>query len=263
MAFALQSQSPRTAVQRAADMLREEILDAADGALLGSEDELLSRLGISRPTLRQTARLLEHEQLLSVRRGVKGGYYARNPDVGAVAHVAAYFLEMRHTTFGESFSASQSLLEEALRRAATSQDETVRAKFEKTIASFSPVGTDLSASQLLREDVEFIQIVLELADNPAIELLTRILYEFGLRQSSARIFHDRPDRIREWHEGRARVAAAISESDPELVLLLARRRRDAMSGWIEEDLGNDQIGAARRADSNATLDHLRRPRQAS
>ena len=58
----VRAQPSRTAVQRTADALREEILQAGDGARLGSEDDLLTRLSVSRPTLRQTARLLEQEQ---------------------------------------------------------------------------------------------------------------------------------------------------------------------------------------------------------
>jgi len=51
----------RSAAHRAAHALREDILAREDGELLGSEDELMERLGVSRPTLRQAARLLEHE----------------------------------------------------------------------------------------------------------------------------------------------------------------------------------------------------------
>ena len=56
------TQPRRSAVERAAQQLRQEILECGEGALLGSEDELIKQLGISRPTLRKTARLLEREQ---------------------------------------------------------------------------------------------------------------------------------------------------------------------------------------------------------
>jgi len=56
------TQPRRSAGERAAQQLRQEILECGEGTLLGSEDELMKQFGISRPTLRQTARLLEHEQ---------------------------------------------------------------------------------------------------------------------------------------------------------------------------------------------------------
>ena len=59
---------------------------------------------------------------------------------------------------------------------------------------------------------------LTLAANPAIELMIRILYEFGLRRSSERIFAGRPDRIQEWMVARDRLAAAIRDGDPDMPL---------------------------------------------
>jgi len=57
----------RSAPHETATVLREEIL-AYEGEeeewLLGSEDEVLGQLGVSRPTLRQASRILEQEQLL-------------------------------------------------------------------------------------------------------------------------------------------------------------------------------------------------------
>ncbi len=239
MRAAVEDRTRRTAVQRAADALREEILSAGDGALLGSEDDLLRRLGVSRPTLRQTARLLEHEQLMSVRRGVKGGYFARSPELGAVAHVAAVHLQVRGTTLIETFRAAQPLLEEALRGAALRGDRSALAEFDDAMSRFSRPGLDVTESVMLREESAFIRAVLELAANPAIELMIRILYEFGLRQSSERIFAGRPDRVQEWMVARDRLAAAIRDGDADMAVLLGRRRRDVMQGWLEADFGED------------------------
>lgn len=238
MSAAADHRPPRTAVQRAADALREEILSVPDGALLGSEDSLLRRLHVSRPTLRQTARLLEHEQLLSVRRGVKGGYYARTPDVGSVANVAAFHLRMRGTTLRKTFLASQPLLEEALRGAALSENGAAREAFADLADGLSRPGLDVHEGVMLGEESRLIQAILELAGNPAIELMVRILYEFGLRQTGERIFADRPDRIQEWMVARDRLVAAIRDRDAEMAVLLGRRRRDVLSAWLDADLGS-------------------------
>lgn len=44
-----------TAVDATVEVLRDEILELGDGDWLGSEDGVLERLRISRPTLRQAA----------------------------------------------------------------------------------------------------------------------------------------------------------------------------------------------------------------
>lgn len=235
MSTSMDDRCRRSAVQRAAEALRAEILDSPDGALLGSEDGLLNRLGVSRPTLRQTARLLEQEQLLSVKRGVKGGYFARSPDVGAVANVAAVHLRARGTTLFEAFRTSHPLLEEALRDAALSCDRAAREAFEATVADFSRPGLDVDERTLLAEETRLIRAVLALAGNPAIELMVRILYAFGLGQTDERVFEDRPDRIQEWMVARDRLVAAIGDGDAEMAVLLARRRRDVMTGWLDAD----------------------------
>lgn len=84
----------------AAAKLREEILSGVEpGSFLGSEDDLLARLGVSRPTLRQAARILEHEDLLTVRRGKKGGLFARLPTSDTLAHIASVVLRAHGVTF--------------------------------------------------------------------------------------------------------------------------------------------------------------------
>ena len=62
-----------TAVDATVEVLRDEILELGDGDWLGSEDGVLERLRISRPTLRQAARVLEAEELLVVKRASTGG----------------------------------------------------------------------------------------------------------------------------------------------------------------------------------------------
>lgn len=68
--------------------LRNDALRKPEGSLIGSEEELVERYGVSRPTLRQAASLVAQEQLVHVRRGVGGGYFTRRPDSHSVAHMA-------------------------------------------------------------------------------------------------------------------------------------------------------------------------------
>ena len=109
--------------------LRTQIQASPTGAYLGSEAEILRRLGVSSPTLRQAARLLEQQQLLSVARGKGGGYFGRRPDGGATTRAAALYLESVGTPISQVRSASLPLLIEAVRLAARSTNADRRASF--------------------------------------------------------------------------------------------------------------------------------------
>src|ERR1700742_5135849 len=93
-----QQRQPSAAVRQVVEGLRAQSLQCAEGEMLGSEDDLLARYRVSRPTLRQAAALVTQEQLLQVRRGVRGGYIARRPTSRAVAHMAAIYLRTRDTS---------------------------------------------------------------------------------------------------------------------------------------------------------------------
>ncbi|MGJ3627919.1 GntR family transcriptional regulator [Sphingomonas sp. MMS24-JH45] len=66
-----------SAMHRVADELRRLALTSEEGTLLGSEEALMTRLGVSRPTLRQAAGLVAQDQLITIKRGVNGGYSPR------------------------------------------------------------------------------------------------------------------------------------------------------------------------------------------
>ena len=55
-------------VTQVAERIREDVFQLADGAFLGSEEDLILRYNVSRPTLRQAAGLIIQEQLLVARR---------------------------------------------------------------------------------------------------------------------------------------------------------------------------------------------------
>lgn len=83
-----------------ADRLRASILGngLAPGDPLSSEQELISRYGIARGTVREALRLLESEGLIEIRRGRSGGIFVREPDLSEVSRSVGVWLAMRGTT---------------------------------------------------------------------------------------------------------------------------------------------------------------------
>src|ERR1700748_131872 len=85
-------------VQQAVDALRRAVLEApGPDVFLGSEEQLIAALGVSRPTFRQAAKLLRHENLLTIKRGMGGGFFTRSPSADAVSRMAAIFLDAQGT----------------------------------------------------------------------------------------------------------------------------------------------------------------------
>src|SRR3546814_4388112 len=87
-----------TLASRTARALADLSLAAAPGDHLGAEDDLLQRFGVSRPTLRQAAKLVERDRLISIRRGIKGGYFAERHDARDAIQSLARFLRLRGAT---------------------------------------------------------------------------------------------------------------------------------------------------------------------
>src|SRR5262249_1299700 len=65
------------------------------GDLLGSERALMERAGVSRGVLREAVRLLEHHNVVRMRRGPGGGLFVAEPSVAAVVDSAAIYLAWR------------------------------------------------------------------------------------------------------------------------------------------------------------------------
>lgn len=92
---------PQSAVNRIAQGLRTMALGLQPGEYVGSEESLSRKFRVTGPTLRQAVRLLEHEQVIEVRRGVRGGYFADRPNIETISRVAAVYLRSRLGSFDE------------------------------------------------------------------------------------------------------------------------------------------------------------------
>src|SRR3546814_8305423 len=130
------------------------LLDIKDDEwLLGSEDEVMRSLEVSRPTLRQALRLLEQEQLVSVRRGVGGGLFARRPTEEGVTHTASVYLRAAGTSYGDLIASLSVLSTHAARNAAENPDLEARQR----LSDYYPqVLRDINATELPGE--EFVVI---------------------------------------------------------------------------------------------------------
>ena len=228
--------SPGFSAKRLANVLRKELLALKNGTFYGFEDDLLLRLNVSRPTMRQAARVLEHEQLLSVRRGPRGGYYVTRPNIQSVINSATLYLYERGTRLRDLVAATRGCIATLVRCAAESRDEGARAELRELLDSYiSTDFTKLPHIEFLRAESAIVAMFGRMAGNPPLELVIQILYGCGLGVTTDKIFEGRPDRIEACRQLRIRGVEAVLANDGELAELLNSRASDLRRSYLEED----------------------------
>ena len=225
-------------MRRAEQALRSRILQCDDGAFLGSEAQLIESLGVSRPTFRQVAKLLERDLLMEIRRGVGGGYYARNPSIQAVAQAASVFLQFEKSTLSHATVAASQLSRELVRLAAQCAEDELRQRLQRFLdadrlapAQGQPVATFIEA------ELQFVETLAAMAGNPVLKLLITILYKFATPAVGGVIFDD-PVFMQVSRGSRIATAEAILAGDVELAMLMFRRHMDAQYGQLKQLRGD-------------------------
>jgi GntR family transcriptional regulator, transcriptional repressor for pyruvate dehydrogenase complex len=208
-------------VQNCATTLRGVIFELGDDVLLGSEDRLCEELGVSTPTLRQAARLLEQEQLLTIKRGVAGGYYTRRPGAKAVAHMAAIYLRTHGASIVDMYEVSKPLFELAVRLACRSTSKKFRselremAKFDPRKADFALVEWDM--------DAKLSDLLCKMPGNTVLFLVLSMFSDYGASIPTIPKFSVR-DVPREYFALNVDIAAAIFKRDEKSAVEILQRK---------------------------------------
>jgi len=107
-----------------ADHFRGQIVrgDLKEGDSLPPEGQLMTSLGISRPTLREAFRILEAENLISVVRGSRTGARVHAPSVELVSRYAGYVLQSLGATISDLYQARLAIEPQVVRWLATKSD---------------------------------------------------------------------------------------------------------------------------------------------
>ena len=85
--------------------LRNQIVRGTlkEGDSLAAEGELMTRFGVSRPTLREAIRILESEGLISISRGARGGASVLSPNINIAARHIGFVLQAKSTTLADIY----------------------------------------------------------------------------------------------------------------------------------------------------------------
>jgi GntR family transcriptional repressor for pyruvate dehydrogenase complex len=227
-------------VDRAAEELRVLSLETPEGTFLGSEDEMIARLDVSRATLRQAVSRVAQENFVAVRRGVGGGYFSARPSTMTVTRMAALYLRAHDADFTEITHGIGPLKAELAVLATRNRDPELLARLEEFAVQDEAAPLEMAHGYraFLKSERDFLQLISALAGNSVLNLLMAILYDFAaLASRSEDVLIDRPERVQAYRRMRARLARAVIDGDVELAQLASRRCSELVDEWFEQDFG--------------------------
>src|SRR4051812_43222444 len=110
---------PKSKAEYVAQRLLDRIItaDLSPGSSFGTEAELLQQFDVSRPTLRESLRILEAQGVLELRPGPKGGIIVTKPGMDILAHGLSVYLRLHEVPFIAVLQARE-VIEPALAAAA-------------------------------------------------------------------------------------------------------------------------------------------------
>jgi len=236
--------------------LREIALASDESEFLGSEEALVERLGASRATVRQAARLLEREGLLRVRRGLNGGYFAARPNLNTVELAVSAYLDTLDMDAEDVTVIASVLWVEAMRKAASVRNAAASAMAEKMRQRVLALRPNASFQDVLRIEHESRGEIFALTKARYIELIFQINMAFAQKRFTSASTSDHTEGhakfVDAWRKAKLMELDAISDGDPELGMMAARHIRNLWHQRIWSAVV--PRGAAAEGDASADAD---------
>ena len=162
-----------TITQKIFDQIRTAILAGKlkPGDVLPPEKELTEQFGVSKQTLRESLRALEHMGLIVVRKGIGGGAHIIEVDIEVTKQSLANFLYFKDLTIGNlselrkliephaAFKAAQHISKENLQKLGELND-TARDNLNKK-----------SLQEMSHNEINFHRVIAQTTDNPILILI--------------------------------------------------------------------------------------------
>lgn len=207
-------------VQDTTTRLRELILGQAPGVQIGSLKDVAEQLDVGIVTVQQSARILEHEGLLAVKRGPGGGYYGTRPDSEALERAFASYLRVHGYSNYEPLEMMILLDCENMPAAARCQDESLQNKLRTLYDSIDQCD---SIEQRVQFENNLRETLFSIVNRPLVEMLTRVTLQL-YNSKRPQVFADK-EGINTWKTARKRILKAVLDRDEELARFEAERYR--------------------------------------
>ena len=178
--------------------LRARILggELTPGESLLGEASLMEQYQVSRPTLREALRLLEAQDLITVRRGSHRGPVVAHPDVGVVARAVAIQLQLRGATLADVYQFRMIYEPLAARMAAENATAEGIAALRELLAAERDALGDFGV--FANASWRFHSVLIGMAGNATMDVVTESLRHIS-EQNAVRAMAAAPDRA-SWPE---------------------------------------------------------------
>jgi DNA-binding FadR family transcriptional regulator len=215
----------RKLAAQVAELLEQEIIDAGwpVGRVIGSEADLLARLGVSRAILREAIRVLEHHDVAFMRRGPGGGLVVKAPDSAAAVRASALSLGFRNASWEQIFEARSALELRCVEIAAQRIDETGIARLR---ASLEAEEEAQRAGEVGSHDLHIS--LAEITGNPAFVLFIDVLTQLSRSGRSDRTASAAAD-TRLAH---TKIAEAVIAGDAAVARHRMQAHLNAIGSWM-------------------------------
>ena len=166
------------------------------GESLLSEATLMDQYDVSRPTLREALRLLEAQNLVTVRRGSHRGPIVSHPSSDVVARAVAIQLQLRRATLADVYEFRMLYEPTAARWAAENRTPEGVAELRKVLDEEEAALGDNTA--YAEAAWRFHSVLTQISGNATMAIVTESLQHISA-QHAARSMSKAPDR-RKWQE---------------------------------------------------------------
>jgi DNA-binding FadR family transcriptional regulator len=183
------------------------------GDLVGTEPELVERMGVSRAILREAVRLMEHHHIARMRRGPGGGLFVMPPSNAAVTETVAIYLARRGMKLSELAELRTGIEVAIADLAAARVDAEGKSRIDAAL-SREAQATDAERAEAIHD---LHAAVASAAHNRALELMALVLIRLSRLHQIERLAPKAQKQIRaevlHTHEG---IAAAVESGDREM-----------------------------------------------
>ena len=207
----------RKLAQEVGEELAQQVLDEGwpVGKVMGSESQLLERFSVSRAVLREAIRVLEHHEIVSMRRGPGGGLAVEHPTSAAAVRATALNLDFLGAGAADIFETRVALELRCVELAAARIEEAGSARLRAVTESEQQPEHVCSLSSH-----EIHQVLAEMSGNPAFVLFIDMLTQLTAASRTSSRHKPRPSEI---HGAHQLIADAVIAGDA----ALARHRMQA------------------------------------
>jgi DNA-binding FadR family transcriptional regulator len=162
----------RSKAQHVAQQLLERIVAAKlkPGASFATEAELLSQFNVSRPTLRESLKLLESQGVLELRPGPGGGIIVGEPSTELLAHGLSVFLRLHEVPFSMVIKAREVIEPSLAYEAAVKGTERHFEELQASIARMKTLNAQSDQEAFIEENRIFHSVIARASGNKVLEV---------------------------------------------------------------------------------------------